>query len=246
MTRLSSLARLVLKGARWALSMIRGMGGGKRHRAPRPRSWFARTPVVSSATAARRIARARTAMEQNGLTDWKLELDRGTRRAGTCNYTTRTLTLSRSLVWSALVKDDEVHNVALHEIAHAKAGPHAHHGPEWKRIALSIGCDGKRTHTLSFSFPTLVWYCAQQACAMSPRVVWFMSKRPRVMRVCRVCRTPLKIRSFRRPDDEQAYLQRWAKPEDEVAEPGDTSDSVVSDDLDDVPLAKRLADMNNR
>lgn len=39
-------------------------------------------------------------------------------------------------------------NTVLHEIAHLMA-PGAHHGPAWKRAALSIGCTAERCHNFT-------------------------------------------------------------------------------------------------
>ena len=40
--------------------------------------------------------------------------------------------------------DDEIHQVLLHEVAHALAGPKAGHGPQWKAVARDLGYVGKR------------------------------------------------------------------------------------------------------
>ena len=42
--------------------------------------------------------------------------------------------------------DDEIHQVLLHEVAHAIAGTRAGHGPRWKAIAADLGYEGKRLH----------------------------------------------------------------------------------------------------
>ena len=43
----------------------------------------------------------------------------------------------------------EFDDTVLHEIAHVIAGPRAKHGPVWRGIALEIGCNGERCHTLA-------------------------------------------------------------------------------------------------
>jgi len=75
---------------------------------------------------------------------WTFAFDNAKKRAGLCNYTVRRITVSRYL--AARYEDDEVHQILLHEVAHALAGPRAGHGPKWKAIADSLGYDGKRTH----------------------------------------------------------------------------------------------------
>ena len=75
---------------------------------------------------------------------WTFGFDNAKRRAGLCNYTDRRITVSRYL--AAKFDDDEIHQVLLHEVAHALAGPAAAHGPAWKAIARDIGYVGGVTH----------------------------------------------------------------------------------------------------
>ena len=75
---------------------------------------------------------------------WSFGFDRATTRAGLCNYQSKRITVSRHL--AARYEDDEIHQVLLHEVAHAIAGPKAGHGPRWKTIAKDLGYEGKRLH----------------------------------------------------------------------------------------------------
>ncbi|MFE6995748.1 SprT-like domain-containing protein [Microbacterium sp. NPDC057659] len=75
---------------------------------------------------------------------WSFDFDHAKRRAGACHYTTSTITVSRYL--AARFEDDEIHQVLLHEVAHALAGPAAAHGRDWKRIADDLGYVGGTTH----------------------------------------------------------------------------------------------------
>jgi predicted SprT family Zn-dependent metalloprotease len=75
---------------------------------------------------------------------WTFGFDRAKRRAGLCDFTAKRITLSRAL--TELAEDDDVHQVLLHEVAHALAGPFAGHGPIWKIIARDLGYVGGRTH----------------------------------------------------------------------------------------------------
>jgi hypothetical protein len=52
---------------------------------------------------------------------WSFEFDNAKKRAGLCNFTARRITVSRYL--AARYEDDEVHQILLHEVAHALAGP---------------------------------------------------------------------------------------------------------------------------
>lgn len=75
---------------------------------------------------------------------WSFAFDNAKRRAGLCNYTTKRISVSRYL--AGRYEDDEIHQILLHEVAHAMAGPKAGHGPRWKAIGKEIGYEGKRLH----------------------------------------------------------------------------------------------------
>jgi predicted SprT family Zn-dependent metalloprotease len=86
---------------------------------------------------------------------WTFGFDHARTRAGLCNFTDRRITVSRHL--AARFEDDEIHQVLLHEVAHALAGPRAGHGPEWRRVARELGYDGTRTHDGSASNELAPW-----------------------------------------------------------------------------------------
>ncbi|WP_417554657.1 SprT-like domain-containing protein [Microbacterium sp.] len=75
---------------------------------------------------------------------WTFDFDHAKRRAGLCDYQRRRITVSRYL--AARFEDDEIHQVLLHEVAHALAGHTAGHGAVWKRIARDLGYVGGTTH----------------------------------------------------------------------------------------------------
>jgi predicted SprT family Zn-dependent metalloprotease len=75
---------------------------------------------------------------------WSFAFDHAKTRAGLCNYNLKRISVSRYL--AAKYEDDEIHQVLLHEVAHALAGPGAGHGARWRSIAKSIGYEGKRLH----------------------------------------------------------------------------------------------------
>ena len=74
---------------------------------------------------------------------WSFGFDNAKTRGGQCNHSTKRITVSRHL--AARFDDDEIHQVLLHEVAHALAGPAAGHGPRWRAIAGDLGYVGKRT-----------------------------------------------------------------------------------------------------
>ena len=86
---------------------------------------------------------------------WTFGFDRAKRRAGLCDYTARRITVSRHL--AAKFDDDEIHQILLHEVAHAIAGSAAAHGREWKRIARGIGYVGGRTHDGEIAHELAPW-----------------------------------------------------------------------------------------
>ena len=75
---------------------------------------------------------------------WTFGFDTAKTRAGLCNYTDKKITVSRYL--ASRYEDDEIHQVLLHEVAHAIAGSRAGHGPKWKAVAAELGYEGKRLH----------------------------------------------------------------------------------------------------
>ena len=78
-------------------------------------------------------------MRQHGLPvkGWSFNFDEAKKRFGVCKYKSKSIGLSRPL--TLLNTEAEVRDTILHEIAHALAGHAAGHGPEWKKVAASIG-----------------------------------------------------------------------------------------------------------
>lgn len=88
---------------------------------------------------------ARTLMNEHGLERVSFGFDNCRTRMGVAHFlggVCHLIELSGPLV--ELNAADLVRNTILHEIAHAKAGVHAGHGYEWKRVAQAIGCTGDR------------------------------------------------------------------------------------------------------
>ena len=88
---------------------------------------------------------ARSVMGLLDIEGWDVDFDNAKRRAGVCKYGPQVISFSRHFLTNAPL--DEIRNTVLHEIAHILAGYNAGHGPEWVRIAKSIGCDGQRCTT---------------------------------------------------------------------------------------------------
>jgi SprT protein len=75
---------------------------------------------------------------------WTFAFDHARTRAGLCQYDRKRISVSKLL--AERYEDDEIHQVLLHEVAHAMAGPRAGHGPRWKSVATELGYEGKRLH----------------------------------------------------------------------------------------------------
>lgn len=86
---------------------------------------------------------------------WTFGFDHARTRAGLCDYRAKRITVSRHL--AARYEDDEIHQVLLHEVAHALAGPKAGHGPAWKKVAAGLGYEGKRLHGGAIADDLATW-----------------------------------------------------------------------------------------
>src|ERR1700677_340537 len=85
-------------------------------------------------------------LAQHGLSHLSLDWHRSNKSVGICHFARLapdqpwhaiTITLSRGLV--ECNEDSLIRNTILHEIAHAKAGNAAGHGPLWKLAAIAVG-----------------------------------------------------------------------------------------------------------
>lgn len=85
---------------------------------------------------------ARTLLDQHGLHDWSVVLDRAKTRAGATFFRKRQISLSVPLT---RVHDEEhVRDTILHEIAHALVGPEHGHDRVWKAKAREVGASDSR------------------------------------------------------------------------------------------------------
>ena len=96
-------------------------------------------------------------MDAHGLVGWRIKLDHARRRAGQCDYTNKTISLSRLYVRHA--DTDHIRDTILHEIAHALVGPRHGHDAVWRQKAREIGCTATMCHDLSFARARWVMTC---------------------------------------------------------------------------------------
>ena len=125
-------------------------------------STLATQNALSSETAVTRplgmaIDLATELMDAHGLVGWRIKLDHARRRAGQCDFTNKTISLSRLYVRYADI--DHIRDTILHEIAHALVGPRHGHDAVWRQKAREIGCTATRCHSLSFARARWVMKC---------------------------------------------------------------------------------------
>ncbi len=93
--------------------------------------------------------------EHLDLNQWQFGFDSAKRRAGLCNYTTKTITISRHLV--DIHTMDESMQVVLHEIAHAMCGKRDGHNKKWLATAKSIGYRAEKFTGKEIAEETATW-----------------------------------------------------------------------------------------
>ena len=128
--------------------------------------------------------------------EWSFAFDNAKKRAGLCDYTRKRISVSRYL--AARWADDDVHQILLHEVAHAMAGPAAGHGPRWRSTARAIGYIGKATHSGETAVELAPWV---GTCPNGH--VHYRHRKPTRALSCAKC-----SRSFSR-----AFLISWVKRE---------------------------------
>lgn len=108
---------------------------------------------------------ARRLLDEHGLTDWRVRLDRARRRAGSCRYQSKEITLSAQLLPS--YPHAKVRDVILHEIAHALVGAAHGHGPVWQRTALRLGANPRARLQGDLPRPPAPWVGTCPSCGAS-------------------------------------------------------------------------------
>jgi predicted SprT family Zn-dependent metalloprotease len=90
------------------------------------------------------IVNALKLMQQHGLYGWTFSITNSRTTLGHIWYDKKAIEVSITNIW--VNPWAQVRNTILHEIAHALAHKQGHSGHDhvWRRIAISIGCDGER------------------------------------------------------------------------------------------------------
>lgn len=126
------------------------------------------------------MALAQQLFQKHGIVNYSFGLDRAVRRAGLCDYRNRRISLSKHLV--ATGDFDQIHQVLLHEIAHALAGQEAGHGKKWKEVASSIGYRHEKIDGNQIARQSAKW---QGQCPSGHQ--HFRSRRPTRQLSCKHC-----------------------------------------------------------
>lgn len=79
----------------------------------------------------------RALLDRHGLHTWQLAWTNSTRTFGECDHDTSTIKISWPI--TRLNALEELSRTVRHEIAHAKAGPAAGHGPAWRLQCRQLG-----------------------------------------------------------------------------------------------------------
>ena len=96
-------------------------------------------------------------LAEHELQNWRISFDHARRRAGLCNFSTKTISLSRHYAREATF--EHIKDTILHEIAHALVGPSHGHNAIWRRKAREIGCSAMRCHNLIFTKARWIMTC---------------------------------------------------------------------------------------
>lgn len=133
-------------------------------------------------------------LKRHGLKGWRFAFDNATRRAGSCRFGTRTITLSRHLARNA--PEAEILDTLLHEIAHALVGPRHNHDAVWRAKAIELGSSGERCHDLRFAPPRYIVSCRNGCWSAT-------AERRRRNVVCRKCKGEIAYQTY--------TAERWAE-----------------------------------
>lgn len=74
---------------------------------------------------------------------WRFGWSSSVRSVGWCDYKTRTIKISKNF-FTVFKNREDVKDIVLHELAHAKAGYLAGHGPAWKNVCKELGANPER------------------------------------------------------------------------------------------------------
>lgn len=142
-------------------------------------------------------AKAKELFIEHNLTEWSFDYDGAVQRLGQCiwikkNVKMKKITMSRKM--SEMRTDKEVMNTLLHEIAHAidyEQRGTSDHSDIWRKIALSIGCDGNRCSTIDNEVMTKSYKWL--AVCKEHGTIGGWSRKPKNNKICNKCKERIDI-----------------------------------------------------
>lgn len=137
----------------------------------------------------------RELLVEHGLAHLRFEWHASHRAVGACHFVRRNIftawmAVKISLSLGLVQHNDEsiIRNTILHEIAHAKAGKNAGHGPIWKLAAVSVGAKPEATCSVGVQrVPTDI----KAVCPACSHVYYFV-RMPRKTKYCICNRTKMR------------------------------------------------------
>lgn len=121
---------------------------------------------------------------------WTFAFDNAKLRAGACFHRSKKITLSRHFVENN--SKEAVLDTLRHEIAHALAGPKAHHGQQWKVLAVKVGANPTRCYDSTVEMPK--GNITADCCGVTYHRYRAPRKNARSYQICRSCRRRLSWR----------------------------------------------------
>lgn len=120
-------------------------------------------------------------LEEHGLNEWRFAFDNAKRRAGSCRYGPKIVTLSKHYVLHN--SDADVFDTIRHEVAHAIAGPRTGHGVMWMAACVVTGARQERCYGDHVDMPKGKWHATCPGCGHE----FHWHRRPRRSRYCVRC-----------------------------------------------------------
>jgi predicted SprT family Zn-dependent metalloprotease len=122
-------------------------------------------------------------MARQGLiaAGWTYRLGRACREFGSCDEVKKRLNFSAPI--ASLNTEDDLREVVLHEVAHAKAGNDKGHGRGWKLMALAVGANPQRTCGAHIKTPDNKYHATCAGCGH----VHKMTRPPKNVMCCDPC-----------------------------------------------------------
>ena len=84
-------------------------------------------------------------LRKYNIEGWRFKLGKGKRTLGMCDYTRKTITISKFHIRYS--SKNKIIDTVRHEVAHILAGPNTGHGERWKSYAVKLGAKPEKYQT---------------------------------------------------------------------------------------------------